>query len=383
MNRLYQRKQTRLDTERLEQEKEDIKRKKDEEVLKAKKAERERMKKEERGAVLLQSFRRKCVAEKKYAATVRGARSGQSMYRVWSARKKLRRKKHQKKERERIAKMKIIHVERHQRKQQRRGEGGGGGRGGHPETSSSSSLKPSLPLIHKKQQQQTSLRPTRGRLRTSGWDEQTLNNSGGGAVFGRVSDAAAAGAAASIEKSRSTSVGHQKRDEKIMKIPSYRVVQSGGGVNPLLPGISNQPNRAGAQSAPALTGTMSSSHAHAKQDNVSGSIDDDSLRTAWTNARLRRDSNIIRQNKDHHHHQQQQIANRWKQRVHQPAWKRQRDRSFPPQQREQQPAKKNGDEGEEGPKWNSLFHIKNQYESNAVSIRNRMLRGIKPTRSKS
>ena len=34
------------------------------------------------------------------------------------------------------------------------------------------------------------------------------------------------------------------------------------------------------------------------------------------------------------------------------------------------------------PKWNSLFGIKQQYESNATSIRNRMLRGGRPSRKR-
>jgi hypothetical protein len=330
-NRLYKRKRARLEKERLEEEERIFrlhqKKKKEEEG--AKEAERQRIKTEERHAVKLQSFGRRYLAEKKYAATLRGAYSGQSMYRVWSAKRKLMRKKHQKKERERCAK-----------KRQRRGA--------HPETRSSS-LKPALPLIHKKQQQ-ASLRPSRGRLRTSGWNEETLNSRG--TVYGRVP----------VRVPVRSSSSSASRDQLILGEGQDKIKQEmQSQVN--LPGI--QPNRAYTQSAPGLTGTSSS---HGNNRNT---ITDDALRAAWTNARQSRDS-IVRQNDQH--------ANRGKRvpPVHQMRDGRFRQRGHPANKVEEDAEDAEG-EGEEQPRWNSLFHIKNQYESNAVSIRNRMLRGIKPT----
>jgi hypothetical protein len=100
-----------------------------------------------------------------------------------------------------------------------------------------------------------------------------------------------------------------------------RVVVGGGETRDVsLPGI--RPNRAGAQSAPPLISPQKNGN--------------DSLRVAWNNARKKRDNIVIK--------------------------------------RKVGMSKESGDQ----PKWNSFHSMKNTYESNAVSIRNRMLRGVNP-----
>ena len=79
---------------------------------------------------------------------------------------------------------------------------------------------------------------------------------------------------------------------------------------------------------------------------VAGTPADDSLRRAWTNARQKRDDKL----------------------------KLRRSRAGTVGAFGGRAADEEGGGGER-PQWNSLFGVRQQYESNAVSIRNRVLRG--------
>ena len=94
-----------------------------------------------------------------------------------------------------------------------------------------------------------------------------------------------------------------------------------------LPGIRPNIDRTGAQSAPPLTSPQKT------EDPGS-----DALRLVWNNARKKRDHKMA--------------------------------------------TKGNSKESGDQPKWNSFHSMKNTYESNATSNRNRMLRGINPKKTR-
>ena len=287
-------------------------------------------------ATTVQKIIRGRLKRKTYQDMIQIAQKSQAMYRSWWSRKQLKRKKREKKEKERQLKMTRRQEDRNKRNLLNNIQ--------NPETTHIA-LSPSLPSIHQRQQPPQPLRSTRtsrkkmGKLRTSGWDEETLKsmnnkNKKTRSTFVSLSaSVTAAAVAASTTTTVTASTGNPSGFNNRIPMRARSTVPSSSSSSSSvkrtmpLPGISsssNGTNRAG--SAP--TGVSSQV--------VAGTIDD--LRNAWHNARRKKEAKK---------NMQQPLLGRII-------------------------AKKEEDQKE---KWNSLFGIKQVYESNATSIRNRMLRG--------
>ena len=349
--------------------------KKAEEEASALKKEREQREQrnqlKQQSIVRMQTLGRQYILRLKYKKVRDAALTSQCMYRTWAAKKQRKKLKREQKERDRLARNRervaVANIEKEKEKKEKKERHAVATNvaalATHPETLSV--LSPSLPSIHHKQNQ-----PPRGRLRTSGWDEEVLKKnstntmrhrvkkkrgsstivgkSGDRQVVGNKTTTASNANSSKVPSTNRTTASHGHTEQQGggasirfgtfgnrghfgNRVPIRDVPVRASSVAPAavvnLPGIRPNIDRTGAQSAPPLTSPQKT------EDQGS-----DALRLAWNNARKKRDHKMA--------------------------------------------TKGNSKESGDQPRWNSFHSMKNTYESNATSIRNRMLRGINPKKNR-